>query len=98
MQILGAHQHIDARPDAAWLLSAQHPIGGFGKVPGEPPDLLHSYLGLAAVAMHVHDEGQRSEAGWGDMGVKELGRLDPAMNCTRETREWLRETLRVDGE
>jgi len=29
----------------------QHAIGGFGKVPGNPPDIYHSYLGLAALAV-----------------------------------------------
>jgi geranylgeranyl transferase type-1 subunit beta len=28
----------------------QHPIGGFGKKVGDPPDLYHSYLGLAALS------------------------------------------------
>jgi len=35
-----------------WLLEkTQHQIGGFGKLPGVPPDILHSYLGLAALAV-----------------------------------------------
>ncbi|KAH6709319.1 terpenoid cyclases/protein prenyltransferase alpha-alpha toroid [Leptodontidium sp. 2 PMI_412] len=29
----------------------QHVVGGFGKVPGNPPDIYHSYLGLAALAI-----------------------------------------------
>ncbi|TVY85943.1 Geranylgeranyl transferase type-1 subunit beta, partial [Lachnellula willkommii] len=29
----------------------QHRIGGFGKYPGNPPDIYHSYLGLAALAV-----------------------------------------------
>ncbi|CAG8973393.1 hypothetical protein HYALB_00000156 [Hymenoscyphus albidus] len=29
----------------------QHRIGGFGKYPGNPPDIYHSYLGLAALAI-----------------------------------------------
>ncbi|KAH8676875.1 terpenoid cyclases/protein prenyltransferase alpha-alpha toroid [Tricladium varicosporioides] len=29
----------------------QHRIGGFGKYPGSPPDIYHSYLGLAALAV-----------------------------------------------
>ncbi|CAL3964288.1 hypothetical protein PZA11_001683 [Diplocarpon coronariae] len=28
----------------------QHMIGGFGKTPGAPPDIYHSYLGLAALS------------------------------------------------
>ncbi|TVY60808.1 Geranylgeranyl transferase type-1 subunit beta, partial [Lachnellula suecica] len=29
----------------------QHQIGGFGKYPGNPPDIYHSYLGLAALSV-----------------------------------------------
>jgi len=29
----------------------QHRIGGFGKAPGDPPDIYHSYLGLATLAI-----------------------------------------------
>lgn len=36
--------------------STQHMIGGFSKVPGATPDLLHAYLGLAALAV-VGQEG-----------------------------------------
>ncbi|KAI9791917.1 MAG: hypothetical protein M1833_001299 [Piccolia ochrophora] len=32
------------------LNRTQHRIGGFGKLPGDVPDILHSYLGLAALA------------------------------------------------
>lgn len=30
-------------------------IGGFGKIPGDPPDIYHSYLGLAALAITGED-------------------------------------------
>lgn len=30
----------------------QYKIGGFGKSPGDPPDIYHSYLGLAALALN----------------------------------------------
>ena len=32
------------------LEKTQHVVGGFGKFPGDPPDILHSYLGLAGLA------------------------------------------------
>ncbi len=31
---------------------AQHMIGGFSKAPGAPPDVMHAYLGLAALAVY----------------------------------------------
>jgi len=33
------------------LDKTQHAIGGFGKQPGDPPDVYHSYLGLAALSV-----------------------------------------------
>ncbi|MCJ1474673.1 hypothetical protein MMC13_003333 [Lambiella insularis] len=41
------------------LEKTQHMIGGFGKMPGDPPDILHSYLGLAALAV-IKEPGLRS--------------------------------------
>lgn len=33
------------------LDKTQHIVGGFGKTPGDPPDIYHSYLGLAALSL-----------------------------------------------
>ncbi|PYH94448.1 geranylgeranyl transferase beta subunit [Aspergillus ellipticus CBS 707.79] len=42
---------IDAARNRQYLLEkTQHIIGGFGKGVGEPPDLLHSYFGMVALA------------------------------------------------
>ena len=48
----------------------QHMIGGFAKHPGGPPDLYHSYLGLAALAT------------MGEPGLKEF---DAALAVSKET-------------
>lgn len=50
----------------------QHRIGGFAKNAGGPPDIYHSYLGLAALAT----------AGAGREGLKAF---DVGLCCTRET-------------
>jgi geranylgeranyl transferase type-1 subunit beta len=34
----------------------QHLIGGFGKTPGDAPDIYHSYLGLAALSILNHPD------------------------------------------
>ncbi|KAK3062407.1 geranylgeranyl transferase type-1 subunit beta, partial [Teratosphaeriaceae sp. CCFEE 6253] len=56
----GASLHILQQPDLydreavrRYLLGkTQHPVlGGHGKFPGDLPDLLHSYLGLAALSL-----------------------------------------------
>ncbi|KAF2405214.1 geranylgeranyl transferase type I beta subunit [Trichodelitschia bisporula] len=47
---------LSAEPACAYLLEqTQHRIGGFGKHAGEPPDLYHSYMGLAALALLGHE-------------------------------------------
>lgn len=56
-----------------WFLleRTQHFVGGFGKLPGDPPDILHSYTGLAALSLTR------------EAGLKEL---DPTACVTCETR------------
>ncbi|CAD6577874.1 MAG: Geranylgeranyl transferase type-1 subunit beta [Alectoria sarmentosa] len=41
------------------LDKTQHMVGGFGKLPGDGPDILHSYLGLATLAT-IHDPDLKS--------------------------------------
>ncbi|KAL3417867.1 prenyltransferase and squalene oxidase [Phlyctema vagabunda] len=51
LDILGQGQLVDSGSSRRFLLEqTQHRIGGFGKQPGNPPDIYHSYLGLAALA------------------------------------------------
>jgi geranylgeranyl transferase type-1 subunit beta len=52
LSVLGKAGLIDKSRLRNYLLEkVQHPIGGFGKGVGEPPDVLHSYLGLAVVGL-----------------------------------------------
>ncbi|KAK5112911.1 hypothetical protein LTR62_003733 [Meristemomyces frigidus] len=68
---VGASLHLMGQPglyDHAalrrYLLGkTQHPIlGGFGKFPGDVPDLLHGYLGLAALGLSGCDEVKELDA------------------------------------
>ncbi|OMP84149.1 Geranylgeranyl transferase type-1 subunit beta [Diplodia seriata] len=45
--------HLVSQPTARRYLleKTQHLVGGFGKIPGDPPDIYHSYLGLAALSL-----------------------------------------------
>lgn len=54
----GGHALYDGASLKEYLLGkTQHPVlGGFSKFPGDPPDLYHSYLGLAALALSHSDE------------------------------------------
>ncbi|KAL9099117.1 MAG: hypothetical protein Q9163_005343 [Psora crenata] len=54
------------------LDKTQHVIGGFGKICGDPPDILHSYLGLAALAT---------------MREPELRSIDPTLSVSMRARE-----------
>ncbi len=78
---------INKEADRAFLLSAQFPMGGFGKEPEDYPDPYHSYLALAALAL--------SHSGEYGMVLKPL---DAQWNLSSDTAEWLRrEMTRVRG-
>jgi geranylgeranyl transferase type-1 subunit beta len=67
----GALDFVSAAPSRRYLLEiTQHTIGGFGKTAGAPPDIYHSYLGLAALAT---------------MGDGDLKEFDVGLCCTKET-------------
>jgi geranylgeranyl transferase type-1 subunit beta len=52
LKVLGHLDIVDTKPIRRWLLDrTQHLVGGFGKLPGDPPDIYHSYLGLVTLAM-----------------------------------------------
>lgn len=106
LQILGHHSLIHPLPDLTWLLDAQSPIGGISKVSGDPPDAMHSYLGTAALAMHVHSKsniesnGQTSKPEEEESSPREsesqkwgLKELDETLNCSIETRDWIKQKL-----
>lgn len=59
---------VDRTPGRAFLLEKmQHLIGGFSKHAGNPPDVYHSFLGLAALSVMAGDDG---EAGVGKLDVR----------------------------
>lgn len=52
LNMLGHPEVINEDGSRRFLFEkTQHLIGGFGKTPGDPPDIYHSYLGLAALAI-----------------------------------------------
>ncbi|KAL5363789.1 terpenoid cyclases/protein prenyltransferase alpha-alpha toroid [Aspergillus floccosus] len=68
-------QLVDAERNRRYLLEkTQHIVGGFGKGVGEPPDLLHSYLGMVSLAF-------QGEAG--------LASVDPTMCASHRAVEHL---------
>lgn len=84
-KILGCHAAIDAISDVRYILSAQSPMGGIAKVPGNPPDIIHSYLSYVALSMHQHD--QYSET------ALPLLSVSPAINLSEPSIAWLQRHL-----
>jgi geranylgeranyl transferase type-1 subunit beta len=69
--MLGNSSLINVTPSRRYLLNVtQHRIGGFSKAVGGPPDMYHSYLGLAAL---------------GTMGDNDLKEFDVGLCCSQET-------------
>jgi geranylgeranyl transferase type-1 subunit beta len=55
--LIGKLHLLDIPKTKQYLLKlTQHSIGGFGKYPGDPPDIYHSYFGLAALALLEHED------------------------------------------
>jgi geranylgeranyl transferase type-1 subunit beta len=55
-QLLDHVSMMKMDPSRAYLLDiTQHYIGGFSKTAGGPPDIFHSYLGLASLALMGKD-------------------------------------------
>ncbi|KAK7425751.1 geranylgeranyl transferase type-1 subunit beta [Neonectria magnoliae] len=70
-KMLGNASIINSQPSRRYILDiTQHRIGGFSKAVGGPPDMYHSYLGLAALAT---------------MGDSDLKEFDVGLCCSKET-------------
>ncbi|PHH76437.1 hypothetical protein CDD80_1546 [Ophiocordyceps camponoti-rufipedis] len=70
LDMLDGRDVVNEGPARRYLLDiTQHRIGGFAKSAGGPPDLFHSYLGLAALAL------------LGEPGLREM---DVALCCSRD--------------
>lgn len=68
---VGTTDLIDTTPSRRYLTEiTQHQIGGFGKNARAPPDIFHSYLGLAALAT-IREPGLKD--------------FDVGLCCTKET-------------
>jgi geranylgeranyl transferase type-1 subunit beta len=80
--ILALHDLLSSSEDVDWLLRCQTAMGGISKTPDELPDVMHSYLALAALSMH----GQE-----GDGRVKgKVKPIEPRLNISLDSLEWLR--------
>ena len=72
LAVLNQEHLVPFQPLRRYLLEeVQHAVGGFGKEPGGKPDLLHSYLGLATLAVY---------------GEKTLKEFDSVLCCSTDIR------------
>ncbi|TPX34505.1 hypothetical protein SmJEL517_g02860 [Synchytrium microbalum] len=56
LKLLDAYHFVDKAANERFLATTESQMGGFGKEPQSYPDLLHSYLGLAGLAIgDFHD-------------------------------------------
>lgn len=81
LSLLGESRNaaIVGDPARRFLLQRmQHLIGGFSKHPGGPPDIFHSYLGLASLAI-MEDESEAAVARQERPALRAVKRLDPAL-------------------
>ncbi|CAP74307.1 Pc14g01660 [Penicillium rubens Wisconsin 54-1255] len=71
LMMLDQYSVVDEVRNRRYLLEkTQHLVGGFGKGPGDPPDLLHSYFGMVSLAFQ------------GEVG---LSPVDPTMGSSERT-------------
>jgi len=82
LQILGLHNLLSTFHDVEWLLTCQTSVGGISKTPDDLPDVMHSYLALAALSMHALEDDERVKG--------KLKPIDPGLNLSLESCEWLR--------
>ncbi|KAF1992887.1 geranylgeranyl transferas-like protein type i beta subunit [Amniculicola lignicola CBS 123094] len=85
LHILGRLDLVDKKPVRRWLLDkTQHIVGGFGKMPGDPPDVYHSCLGLMVLAI------------FGETGLKDVDAglcMSNSAKSHLESLPWRREIL-----
>ncbi|POY71800.1 hypothetical protein BMF94_5161 [Rhodotorula taiwanensis] len=78
---------VDPSLDRQWLLSCQHPLyGGIAREPKAQPDVYHTYLSLAALAL-----------GDADSRELDLARLDAAWNVPQNVATRIRSNLWKDA-
>lgn len=98
--MLSYHGTMDLKANAAHLLGLQTPVGGIPKMEGEHPDAMHSYLSLAALALHAGgDSDEDEEDGWRTRsGIRNglVDGLDPRVNVSLTTLRHISQTLRAD--
>lgn len=91
LTLLGSDQLADPVSDLQFLMTTQSRIGGFAKTPGEMPDAMHSYMGLAAIALHAERDANIAKPVIGE--TDGLLGLNPGINLGKQSVSWLFERI-----
>ncbi|RUP50061.1 geranylgeranyl transferase type-1 subunit beta-like protein [Jimgerdemannia flammicorona] len=75
LEILDSFQFVNSECNRGFLMTTQTMYGGFAKWPDCPPDLLHSYMGIASLSL-MHEPGLRE--------------VDPKVNISKRAVEYLK--------
>jgi geranylgeranyl transferase type-1 subunit beta len=51
LEMMGAYKFVDYKENRGFLMCTQTHYGGFGKLIGSHPDVMHSYMGLASLSL-----------------------------------------------
>jgi len=75
---------MDSNALTLFMAQCQYKFGGIAKAPSERPDPYHTYLSLAALALHPSSEGDSS---W------ELSPVNVFWNTTEATATWIKDHI-----
>ncbi|KAI9256502.1 protein geranylgeranyltransferase-like protein type I beta subunit [Phascolomyces articulosus] len=81
LKMVDAYQLVNQENCRGFLLDCQTKIGGFGKTPGSYPDVMHSYMGLAALSL---------------MEYPGIGELEVAINTPKRSIEKQKKERRAE--
>jgi len=84
LELLGAKDLVDTSALASFLTQCQFKFGGIAKAPDQHPDPYHTYLSLAAIAIHPPGPEITTAPSW------KFKPLDPLLNANEETAQWAR--------
>ncbi|DAZ93736.1 TPA: hypothetical protein N0F65_007362, partial [Lagenidium giganteum] len=77
LDLLGKHSFVDVPSCREFILSCQHPFGGFCKYPDTVPDVMHSYYSLSWLSIaHANNQNVASDED-GDDSAKPFKDLAP---------------------
>lgn len=91
LELLDGYQLVDYPLVRAFLMSCQHSVGGFSKLPDHFPDVLHTYMSLCGMSLGKNTSIPVSHNCKG--GEPGLERIDPAFGFSQRAANFIREQI-----